>query len=127
MHRTGTKHIVRYMQKFVVQWSVISKFTCILFFYCSISFISLLSHLLIFLHSLLIPFCLFLLSLSLCASLFSCFFPTHCSFCKKIWVSCFSFFFKSLSLSFASRISLFECFLYVCDLPLILSLSPCCI
>ena len=29
MHRTGTKHIVRYMQKSVVQWSVISKFTCI--------------------------------------------------------------------------------------------------
>ena len=30
MHRTGTKHIVRHMQKSVVQWSVISKFTCIL-------------------------------------------------------------------------------------------------
>ena len=29
MHRTGTKHIVRHMQKSVVQWSVISKFTCI--------------------------------------------------------------------------------------------------
>ena len=28
MHRTGTKHIVRHMQKSVVQWSVISKFTC---------------------------------------------------------------------------------------------------
>ena len=29
MHRTGTKHIVRHMQKSVVQWSIISKFTCI--------------------------------------------------------------------------------------------------
>ena len=29
MHRTGTKHFVRHMQKSVVQWSVISKFTCI--------------------------------------------------------------------------------------------------
>ena len=29
MHRTGTKHILCHMQKFVVQWSVISKFTCI--------------------------------------------------------------------------------------------------
>ena len=29
MHWTGTKHIVRHMQKSVVQWSVISKFTCI--------------------------------------------------------------------------------------------------
>ena len=29
MHRTGTKHIVHHMQKSVVQWSVISKFTCI--------------------------------------------------------------------------------------------------
>ena len=28
MHRTGTKHIVRHMQKSVVQWSVLSKFTC---------------------------------------------------------------------------------------------------
>ena len=28
-HRTGTKHIVRHMQKSVVQWFVISKFTCI--------------------------------------------------------------------------------------------------
>ena len=28
MHRTVTKHIVRHMQKSVVQWSVISKFTC---------------------------------------------------------------------------------------------------
>ena len=28
MHRTGTKHIVRHMQKSVIQWSVISKFTC---------------------------------------------------------------------------------------------------
>ena len=28
MHRTGTKHIVCHMQKSVVQWSVISKFTC---------------------------------------------------------------------------------------------------
>ena len=28
MHRTGTEHIVRHMQKSVVQWSVISKFTC---------------------------------------------------------------------------------------------------
>ena len=28
MHRTGTKHIVRHMLKSVVQWSVISKFTC---------------------------------------------------------------------------------------------------
>ena len=28
MHWTGTKHIVRHMQKSVVQWSVISKFTC---------------------------------------------------------------------------------------------------
>ena len=28
MHRTGTKHIVRHMQKSVVQWSIISKFTC---------------------------------------------------------------------------------------------------
>ena len=33
MHRTGTKHIVRHMQKFVVQWSVISKFNCIEYFY----------------------------------------------------------------------------------------------
>ena len=30
MHRTGAKHIVRHMQKSVIQWSVISKFTCIL-------------------------------------------------------------------------------------------------
>ena len=29
MHRTGTKHIILHMQKSVVQWSVISKFTCI--------------------------------------------------------------------------------------------------
>ena len=29
MHRSGTKHIVRHMQKSVIQWSVISKFTCI--------------------------------------------------------------------------------------------------
>ena len=29
IRRTGTKHIVRHMQKSVVQWSVISKFTCI--------------------------------------------------------------------------------------------------
>ena len=29
MHRTGTKHIVRHMQKAVVQWAVISKFSCI--------------------------------------------------------------------------------------------------
>ena len=28
MRRTGTKHIVRHMQKSVVQWSVLSKFTC---------------------------------------------------------------------------------------------------
>ena len=28
MHGTGTKSIVRHMQKSVVQWSVISKFTC---------------------------------------------------------------------------------------------------
>ena len=28
MHRTGTKHIVRHMRKSVIQWSVISKFTC---------------------------------------------------------------------------------------------------
>ena len=28
MHRTGTKHIVRHMQKSVLQWSVISRFTC---------------------------------------------------------------------------------------------------
>ena len=32
MHLTGTKHIVRHLQKFVVQWSVISKFTCIVNF-----------------------------------------------------------------------------------------------
>ena len=32
MHRTGTKHIVRHMQKSVVQWSVISKFACIMQF-----------------------------------------------------------------------------------------------
>ena len=31
VYRTGTKHIVRHMQKSVVQWSVISKFTCISF------------------------------------------------------------------------------------------------
>ena len=30
MHRTGTKHIVRHMQISVIQWSVISKFTCTL-------------------------------------------------------------------------------------------------
>ena len=29
MHGTGTKHIVRHSQKSGVQWSVISKFTCI--------------------------------------------------------------------------------------------------
>ena len=28
MHGTGTKHIVRHSQKSVIQWSVISKFTC---------------------------------------------------------------------------------------------------
>ena len=28
MHQTGTKHVVRHMQKSVIQWSVISKFTC---------------------------------------------------------------------------------------------------
>ena len=32
MHRTGTKLVVRHMQKSVIQWSVISKFTCILTF-----------------------------------------------------------------------------------------------
>ena len=32
MHGTGTKNIVRHMQKSVVQWSVISKFTCIVLF-----------------------------------------------------------------------------------------------
>ena len=32
MHGTGTKHIVRHSQKSVVQWSVISKFTCIYIF-----------------------------------------------------------------------------------------------
>ena len=31
MHGTGTKHIVRHSQKSVVQWSVISKFTCMYF------------------------------------------------------------------------------------------------
>ena len=30
MHRTGTKHIIRHMQNSVKQWSVISKFTCII-------------------------------------------------------------------------------------------------
>ena len=30
MNRTGTKHIVCHMKKSVVQWSVISKFTCII-------------------------------------------------------------------------------------------------
>ena len=30
MHGTGTKHIVRHSQKSVIQWSVISKFTCTL-------------------------------------------------------------------------------------------------
>ena len=29
MHETGTKHIVRHSQKSAVQWSVMSKFTCI--------------------------------------------------------------------------------------------------
>ena len=29
IHGTGTKHIVRHSQKSVLQWSVISKFTCI--------------------------------------------------------------------------------------------------
>ena len=29
MHVTGTKHIVHHRQKSVLQWSVISKFTCI--------------------------------------------------------------------------------------------------
>ena len=29
MHRNGTKHIIRHMQKSVIQWFVISKFTCI--------------------------------------------------------------------------------------------------
>ena len=31
MHGTGTKHIVGYSQKFVVQWSSVADFTCILF------------------------------------------------------------------------------------------------
>ena len=31
MHWTGTKHIVRHMRKSVIQWSVISKFTCTYF------------------------------------------------------------------------------------------------
>ena len=35
MHGTGTKHIVRHSQKSVVQWSVISKFTCILEYHYS--------------------------------------------------------------------------------------------
>ena len=30
MHWSGAKHIVRHMQKSDVQWSVISKFTCIM-------------------------------------------------------------------------------------------------
>ena len=34
MHGTGTKHSVRHSQKSVVQWSVISKFTCIYLFVC---------------------------------------------------------------------------------------------
>ena len=34
MHRTGTKHTVRHLQKSVVQWSVISKFTCSFFPMC---------------------------------------------------------------------------------------------
>ena len=34
MHPTGIKHIVRHMQKSVVQWSVISKFTCIYIIRC---------------------------------------------------------------------------------------------
>ena len=38
MHRTGTKHMVRHMQKSVVQWSVISKFTCIYIIYFIIYF-----------------------------------------------------------------------------------------
>ena len=33
MHRTGTKHVVRHMQKSVIQWSIISKFTCIYFMF----------------------------------------------------------------------------------------------
>ena len=33
MHRTGTKHVVRHLQKSVIQWSVISKFTCICSWY----------------------------------------------------------------------------------------------
>ena len=33
MHWTGTKHIVRHMQKSVVLRSVISKFTCIMYEY----------------------------------------------------------------------------------------------
>ena len=28
MHRTGAKHVVCHMQKSIIQWSVISKFTC---------------------------------------------------------------------------------------------------
>ena len=31
VHGTGTKHIVRYSQKSVVQWSSVADFTCILF------------------------------------------------------------------------------------------------
>ena len=43
MHRTGTKNIVRHMRKSVVQWSVISKFTCILKTSCAKGIIDLLS------------------------------------------------------------------------------------
>ena len=39
MHRTGTKHIVRHMQKSVIQWSVISKFTCIYIERCIYTYI----------------------------------------------------------------------------------------
>ena len=42
MHGTGTKHIVRHSQKSVVQWSVISKFTCTAF---NISFLALFQYL----------------------------------------------------------------------------------
>ena len=35
MHRTGTKHIVCHMQKSLEQWSVMSKFTCIVFPYAA--------------------------------------------------------------------------------------------
>ena len=63
MHRTGTKHIVRHMQKSIVQWSVISKFTCTIIIITIIIILLLLSLVLLLSSVLLLLLLLLLLIL----------------------------------------------------------------